>query len=107
MAVRVVPGGVRVAVRVRPRSLPGWEMVGEDLVLGVAAAPVGGAATEEARRSLANALGVAPSQVTLHGGARSRAKAFAVAGVDAEAARGALERAAGYHPGAGDSGLGA
>ncbi len=93
--VRSAPGGVLVEVRVRPRSRAGWEVVRGGLVLGVAAAPVGGSATEEARRALARALGVAPSRVALHRGARSRTKVFAISGMDADAARAALEQAVG------------
>jgi len=59
---------------------------------------VRGAATEEARRALAKALGVAPSRVSVHRGARSCTKVFAAAGVDEEVARAALRRAAGDHP---------
>ncbi len=65
---------------------------------------MGGAATEEARRALAKALGVAPSRVSLQRGERSRTKVFAAAGVDEEAARTALRRAASDHPGAGGPG---
>ena len=104
MTVRAVPGGVLVQVRVRPRSRPGWQITAGALVIRVAGAPVGGAATEEARRALAKALGVAPSRVSLQRGERSRTKVFAAAGVDEEAARAALRRAAGDHPGAGGPG---
>jgi uncharacterized protein YggU (UPF0235/DUF167 family) len=88
--VRATPDGIVVEVRVVPRSRPRSEVVGERLVLGVAAAPVGGAATEEARRALAKVLGVARSRVTLDRGARSRTKRFAVAGVTPGEARRAL-----------------
>jgi uncharacterized protein YggU (UPF0235/DUF167 family) len=94
MTVRAVQGGVLVEVRVRPRSRPGWQITAGALVIRVAGAPVGGAATEEARRALAKALGVAPSRVSLQRGERSRTKVFAAAGVDEEAARAALGRAA-------------
>jgi uncharacterized protein YggU (UPF0235/DUF167 family) len=90
MVARATPGGVLVTVRVRPRSHPGWEVVEGDLLIRVKAAPVGGAATEEARRALAKALHVSPSRVSLHTGARSRVKVFAVSGVDADAAKAAL-----------------
>ncbi|HEY3208305.1 MAG TPA: DUF167 domain-containing protein [Actinomycetota bacterium] len=106
-AVRATAEGVLVEVRVRPRSRPHWEIVAGGLLLGVAAAPVGGSATEEARRALAKVLGVAPRRVSLRRGARSRTKLFAVSGVDADAATAALERAAVGHPGAGDPGQGA
>ena len=100
MSVRAVPGGVLVEVRVRPRSRPGWEIAAGSLVIRVAAAPVGGAATEEARHALAKALGVTPSRVSLHRGERSRTKVFTAAGVDAEEARAALRMATGGRPGA-------
>ncbi len=96
--------GVLVEVRVRRRSQPRWQIAAGSLVIGVAAAPVGGAATEEARHALAKALGVRPSQVSLERGARSRTKVFAVAGVDAKEARATLRRAAGGRPGAGGPG---
>lgn len=47
----------------------------------VRAAPEGGRATEQARRALAEALGVPASAVALHRGTRSRAKVFEVAGL--------------------------
>jgi uncharacterized protein YggU (UPF0235/DUF167 family) len=102
--VRTIPGGVLVDLRVRPRSRPAWEIAARGLVIRVAAAPVGGAATEEARRALAKALGVTPSRVSLHRGERSRTKVFAVAGMDAGEARAALTRATGGRPGAGGPG---
>lgn len=101
MWVRPVHGGVLVEVRVRPRSQPRWQIAPGGLVIGVAAAPVGGAATEEARRALAKALGVRPSRVSLERGERSRTKVFAVTGLDAEEARAALRRAAIGRPGGG------
>ena len=97
---------VLVQVRVRPRSRPRWEVVAGALVIGVGAAPVSGAATEEARRALAKALGVAPRLVSLHRGERSRTKVFAVSGLDATAARAALGRAVGNPAGAGVPGEG-
>ncbi len=101
MSVRAVSGGVLVEMRVRPRSRPGWKIAAGGLVIRVAAAPVGGAATEEARHALAKALGVTPSRVSLHRGERSRTKVFAAAGVDAEEARAALKKATDRRPGAG------
>jgi uncharacterized protein len=91
VTVRAVPGGVLVEVRVRPRSRPRWQITAGALMIRVAGAPVDGAATEEPRRALAKALGVAPSRVSLHRGERSRTKVFAAAGVDEEAAGGAQE----------------
>jgi uncharacterized protein YggU (UPF0235/DUF167 family) len=67
----------------------------DQAVLSVAAPPVDGAATEEARRALANALGVAPSRVSLERGASSRTKVFSVDGIRIEAARAALALASG------------
>ena len=92
--VRSAPDGVLVTVRVRPRSRPGWDVVEGELRIGVKAAPVDGAATDEARRALARAVGVPPSRVSLHSGARSRIKVFAVEGITAAEARSAF----GSHP---------
>lgn len=59
---------------------------GDALKVRVAAPPVDGEATDAARAALAAALGVAPTAVTIVGGARSRLKRLRVAGVDVAAA---------------------
>ena len=76
-----------LAVRVSTRSRrPGVEVNERGVLVRVQAAPEGGRATEEARRRLAAALGVAQSAVTLRRGATSREKVFEVAGMaEAEA----------------------
>lgn len=71
--VRVVPRSGRTAVEAGPGGL----------VVRVRAAPEGGRATEEARRAVAAAAGVAPSEVRLRTGARARTKVFEVPGLDA------------------------
>jgi uncharacterized protein YggU (UPF0235/DUF167 family) len=86
--------GVRVRLRVRPRSRAGLELNDGGLTLRVAAAPEKGRANEEARRALAAALGVAPDAVTLRTGAKARTKAFEVRGVEPAAARARLLDAA-------------
>jgi len=71
-----------VTVRVVPRAGRVW--VGLDdrgIVVRVRAAPESGRATEQARRALAEALGVPGSAVALHRGNRSRARVFEVAGL--------------------------
>ncbi len=74
-----------VTVRVVPRSgRTGVEAGAQGVVVRVRAAPEGGRATEEARRALAEALSVPASRVTLRTGARSRTKAFEVAGLTPE-----------------------
>ena len=83
-----------VGVRVKPRTRSGVTLTDQGLVLGVAAAPVAGKATEEAAEALAEALGVPPSAVRLHGGARSRSKVFAVSGMDVQTARARLRSVA-------------
>jgi uncharacterized protein YggU (UPF0235/DUF167 family) len=70
-----------VTVQVVPRSRPSVEVADDGIVLRVSAPPVDGRATEEARRSLAEALGVPPSAVTLRTGRRARTKVFAVRGL--------------------------
>jgi len=74
-------GAALVTVRVRPRSLPGLEVRDGEIVIGVAAPPVDGRATEEARKALAAALGVSPGRLILRSGKRSRTKVFSVAGL--------------------------
>jgi uncharacterized protein YggU (UPF0235/DUF167 family) len=73
--------GVIVAVQVRPRSQPGIELTDAGLVIRVAAPPEKGRATDHARRALAEALDVAPSDVELRSGPSSRRKTFVVEGV--------------------------
>lgn len=78
-----------ISVRVTPRSSrPGVEVRAGRVVVRVAAPPVDGRATEEARRLLAAALDVPRSSVRLRSGVVSRDKVFEVDGVsDAEAGR--------------------
>ncbi len=54
------------------------------VVVSVAAPPVEGRATEEARRTLAGALGIAVSRVVPRSGRRSRMKVFGVAGLSSD-----------------------
>jgi uncharacterized protein YggU (UPF0235/DUF167 family) len=76
-----------VSVRVTPRSgRSGVEVAGGAVTIRVQAPPDGGRATQEARRVLADALGVAPSGVVLRSGARSRQKVFDVRGMTSEEA---------------------
>jgi uncharacterized protein (TIGR00251 family) len=70
-----------VTVRVRPRSRPSIDWDGDVVVIGVAAPPVKGQATHEARRALARAFGVSASSVELVSGARSRTKTFRIWGL--------------------------
>jgi hypothetical protein len=76
-----------VSVRVTPRSgRPGVEVDGQSVAIHVRAPAAEGRATDEARRALAVALGVAPSRVTLRSGARSRRKVFEVGGMTSQEA---------------------
>ena len=70
--------GTSFAVRVTPRARRNEVTCGEGDVLRIAvtAPPVDGAATDAARRLLAEALGVAPSRLTLTQGATARDKRF-------------------------------
>jgi uncharacterized protein YggU (UPF0235/DUF167 family) len=68
VTVRVAPRSGRTAVEAGP----------EGIVVRVRSAPEGGRATEEARRTLAEAAGVPPTAVRLRSGARSRTKVFEV-----------------------------
>jgi uncharacterized protein len=72
-----------LSVRVAPRSArPGALRRGGEVLVRVASPPEGGRATEEARRLLAEALGVPRSAVALRAGARSRTKLFEIDGVE-------------------------
>jgi uncharacterized protein YggU (UPF0235/DUF167 family) len=74
-----------VTVRVRPRSGRTRVEAGpQGIVVNVRAAPEGGRATEEARRALADALGLSISMVRLRAGVRSRRKVFEVEGLSLE-----------------------
>lgn len=79
VAVRIKPGSSRS--RVGGRYLGPY---GPALVIAVTTPPVGGQATEAARRALAEALGVRRRAVSLGAGAASRNKIFYVGGVGAE-----------------------
>jgi len=74
--------GVLVTLRVQPRAsrdeIVGWQ--GEALRVRVTAPPVAGAANFAVERLVAEALGVAPSTVTVIRGVRSRDKVVHVAG---------------------------
>ena len=76
--------GAVLRVRVRPRSSRRGVLgiVGGELSVGVGSPPEGGRATSDARRAIAEWLGVAPSRVTLASGATSRSKRFLVGGYD-------------------------
>jgi uncharacterized protein YggU (UPF0235/DUF167 family) len=93
MEIRAAGELVLVSARVRPRSRPGLERTEQGLVIRVAAAPVGGMATDEARASLAAALEVPKSAVAFRAGARSRSKVFAVSGLTVDEARARLQAA--------------
>lgn len=73
LAVRVKPGSKRTAIEIDERGV----------TVRVQARPVEGAANDAVRQVLADAIGVAPSAVTLVRGAKSRDKTFSVAGKSA------------------------
>jgi uncharacterized protein len=71
-----------VTVRVVPRSQrTAAERRDDGVMLRVRSPAEGGRATEEARRLLADALGVPQSAVTLRTGARSKTKVFEIEGL--------------------------
>src|SRR5437016_4291874 len=91
--------GLLVTVRVRPRAArPGAAIEGDALVIRVSAPPAEGRANQEAGRTLASALGVSASAVSLRAGARSKQKVFRVRGLSGEQARRRLTRTAGEGP---------
>ena len=71
VTVRLIPRSSRTSVGLDDRGI----------LVRVRAAPEGGRATEEARRALAEALGVPGTGVSLWRGGRSRTKVFEVDGV--------------------------
>lgn len=83
---RAAEGGVRVAVKVQPKSRrPGVggrapDVDGERLRIGVAEAAEDGRANRAACAALADALGVKPGDVSVVLGATSRDKTLFVAG---------------------------
>ena len=81
-----------LTVRVVPRSTrPGVERRGDEVLIRVHAPPVGGRATEEARRVLARHLGIPASTVTLRSGERSRSKVFEAKTLDEQELSARLE----------------
>ena len=72
--------GARIAVRVTPRG--GREALTRDdagaIHIRVTAPPEDGKANAAVRKLLARALGIAPSRLTLTGGATSRDKVFRI-----------------------------
>lgn len=71
-----------ISVRVIPRSTRRTvDASAGGVTVRVHSPPAGGRATQEARRALAEALGVPPARVTLRSGVRSRSKVFAVEGL--------------------------
>ena len=77
--------GPRALVRltVKPGAkVPGIAWTGDGWVLRVRERAIEGAANEACIAALARILGVAPSKITLVRGRRSRAKTFAIEGLD-------------------------
>lgn len=77
---RLVQPGARIAVRVTPRG--GRDALvldeGGGIHVRVTAPPEDGRANSAVRKLLARALGIAPSRLTLVGGATSRNKLFRI-----------------------------
>lgn len=77
-----------IAAKVKPGcKQPGITVEAGSLILRVRERAVEGAANEACIRALANALDLAPSCVRLLRGAHSRAKIFAIEGIDESEAR--------------------
>lgn len=91
-----IDGQDRVVLRLHVQPGAGRsELVGrhgDALKVRVATPPERGRANEECRRLLAEAFEVKESAVVLVGGEKSRAKRFAVSGVDADAVSTRLQR---------------
>jgi uncharacterized protein YggU (UPF0235/DUF167 family) len=91
--VRPIPGGSTLTARVRPRSRRGLRRSGDQLIVGVSAAPIAGRANDQATRVLAEALDVAPGAVTVRVGQNSSTKVFAVRGLDPDTVQKRLDAA--------------
>jgi uncharacterized protein (TIGR00251 family) len=85
-------GGVRINVHAQPgaKRTEVSGLHGDAIKIRIQAPPLEGRANDELIRFLAEALGVARSQVTLFRGDKSRTKVFAVAGVTEAQVRNAL-----------------
>lgn len=76
LSARAIPGA-EIAVRVTPRaSRNAVSLDGTAIRIATTTVPEDGKATDAARRLLAEALGVAPSRLTLLRGASARDKVF-------------------------------
>lgn len=75
LSALAVPGA-RIAVRAQPGARRNAVEPGEPLRISVTAPPADGAANDAIRRLLAQALGVAPTRLTLIRGAQARDKLF-------------------------------
>jgi uncharacterized protein (TIGR00251 family) len=90
--VTPVPGGVRIALRVMPRSSRTTIDGVRDgrLVVRVTAPPVDGAANEAVIQAIARRLDLPVRAVTITGGDSGRNKTLVVAGIDEARARARL-----------------
>lgn len=70
--------GARIEVRATPKAKRNAVEDGAPVKIRVTAPPADGKANEAVRKLLANALGVAPSRLTLVRGASSRDKLFEI-----------------------------
>ena len=75
LSARALPGALLV-VRATPRAGRVAVQEGDPIKVWVTAPPEGGKANDAVRRALAQALGVAPSRLTLTRGESARDKAF-------------------------------
>jgi uncharacterized protein len=95
VAIRALPGGCGITVRVQPRAARD-EVVGahgDALKVRLTAPPVEGRANAALVALLAKALGVSPSAVAVTTGQVGRIKVVTVAGLRPEEARARLGRA--------------
>jgi len=90
--------GATLRVRVQPRAsrqaIVGWSEA-DVLRVAVTAPPVGGAANHALRKVLADALGVAPSAISVVRGERGRDKVVRIVGVTDDVVRTRLVAAVG------------
>lgn len=89
---------IRVHVRPRARRRGVLGFGANALMIGVGAAPERGRATDEALRTLARWLDVAPARLSVVSGASSRAKRVLITGLSVAEVRARLARMDGPHP---------
>lgn len=96
VTMRTVGGGVQFAVRAQPKASRDAVVGphGQALKVAVTAAPTGGKANKAVEKTLARALGIRPSAVSVVSGRASRDKVVRIDGLTGDEVRTRLARLA-------------